>query len=96
MLHLHEEARSEFFRATDYYAEVSPRLAERFIVEVEGALSAILSRPFQHRVYRNGYRVRLLKKFKFSIFYKIQQEDVFVLAIYHQARQPDRWIKRDT
>jgi plasmid stabilization system protein ParE len=96
MLHLHEGARSEFFQATAYYAEISTRLADRFVNEVESVLISIAQNPFRYRTYRGSYRVKSLKKYPFSIFYRVMEDRVMVLAIYHQSREPGRWIARDS
>ena len=94
MLHFHEEAREEYFRAVEYYADVSASLAERFISEVERALHEIIDYPLRYRVHRIYYRVKLLRKFKYSIFYRISGADIFVIAIHHHSQMPNQWIRR--
>ncbi|HWF44277.1 MAG TPA: type II toxin-antitoxin system RelE/ParE family toxin [Candidatus Kapabacteria bacterium] len=95
MLHLHEEAEREFIQGAELIAQDNYSAAEEFIDEIEKALREITLFPNRYVGYATYYRERVIKKFHYSIFYRIHGEDVYVLANYHHSRKPNRWMKRD-
>jgi hypothetical protein len=68
----------------------------KFIEEVEKCLIIIENNPFQYQtIYKNIRRV-LLKRFPYGIFYIIDENNIFILAITHLKRHPKNWKKRLT
>jgi hypothetical protein len=68
----------------------------KFIEEVEKCLIIIENNPFQYQtIYKNIRRV-LLKRFPHGIFYIIDENNIFILAITHLKRHPKNWKKRLT
>jgi toxin ParE1/3/4 len=96
MLHIHEEAEREFIEGAEFIAEDNYSASEEFIDEIEKGLREIEAYPFRYPRYAKHYRVKVIAKFRYSIFYRIRGEDVYVLAIYHTSRKPNRWKKRDS
>jgi len=96
MLHIHEEAEREFVQGAEFIAEDSLSSSEEFIDTIEKGLREIESYPYRYPRYEKHYRVKVIVKFRYSIFYRIHGEDVYALAIYHDSRKPNRWMKRDT
>ena len=95
MLRIHPQARYEFFQATLYYRNRSPQTATRFIDEVERSLRLISEFPLRYQVYQKRYRKKVITRYPYGIFYRVSSNEVFVLAIYHSSRKPNRWMKRD-
>ena len=93
-IRIHPEAEAEFYNSVDFYAEDSTRNAERFIREVEEAFDAISLYPERYPISDGDARVRLLKRFPFSVVYRIRNDEVHVVAIEHQSRKPGYWIER--
>ena len=85
----------EFIEAAAFIAEDNYSAAEEFIDVVEKALNEIALFPNRYVGYAKNYREKVIKKFRYSIFYRIQGDDVYVLAVYHHSRKPNRWKKRD-
>jgi len=96
MLHIHEEAEREFVEGAEFIAEDNQSAAEEFIDVVENGLREIEQFPNRYPRYARRYHVKVIEKFRYSIFYRIRGEDVYALAIYHHSRKPNRWKKRDT
>jgi plasmid stabilization system protein ParE len=95
MLHLHEEAEKEFIQGSEFIAQDNYSAAEDFIDEIEKALREIALFPNRYVGYARYYHERVIKKFRYSIFYRIHGEDIYVLAIYHHSRKPNHWKKRE-
>jgi len=43
---------------------------------------------------RPGIRKRLLRKFRYSLIYSIEQDSLLILAVAHQSRRPGFWVGR--
>ncbi len=94
ILHLQDEALAEFLSATAYYSEISTRLADDFVDEVEKMLNQISLFPQRFTAHRKLFRKALLKRFPYTIYFRVVGEDVIVPAIAHQSQKPDYWIAR--
>ena len=93
-IRIHPEAEAEFLNSVDFYSEDSAHNAERFIREIEEALDAISLFPERYPVFEYGARVRILKRFPFSVVYRVKENEVHIVAIEHQSREPGYWRER--
>lgn len=88
-----QEAREayEWFRS-----EARPGVASAFQKELDAAVDAIQVAPSRWPLVRdpNLHRKRLRRPFRYSIIYRVQQDDVLVLAVMHQSRRPGYWAAR--
>jgi plasmid stabilization system protein ParE len=93
-------AQAELIEAATRYELAAERLGTTFIEAVDAALAVVLSSPERwplvprvsprHRAHRY-----LLKRFPFSIIYRlVGEEELEVLAVAHQRRRPGYWTKR--
>jgi plasmid stabilization system protein ParE len=69
-------------------------VAGRFLGEVARALSAIDDRPLAYAVVHKDVRRALLRRFPYAVFFVVEPGRVVVLAVLHQARDPERWRMR--
>jgi len=86
-----EEAVSDAEGAARWYAERSPTAAVRFSAELEQAEAAILDRPEAWPIVGAGNRHYLLRRFPFSVVYRIEASRVLIVAVAHARRRPDYW-----
>ncbi|HEY3876465.1 MAG TPA: type II toxin-antitoxin system RelE/ParE family toxin [Candidatus Kapabacteria bacterium] len=91
---LHPAALEEMLRAARYYAKISAKIARNFRAEVEEALEEIGHSPNRYPESRKGFRVRMLKRYHYSIIYDFDAEKVRVYAIAHHKRRPGYWTRR--
>ena len=69
-------------------------LGEEFLDAVGQVFMAVAESPQRYRVvYRDTRRVHL-RRFPYSVFYRIVGDDVVVLACFHGSRNPRRWEGR--
>ena len=90
----HPEALQEYLDGVSYYAQISPHLAEAFILDAEGAIERILTHPRAWPVLEDDVRRCLLKRFPFAIYYCIENAVITLYAFMHTSRQPGCWQSR--
>ena len=94
IIRIHPDAEHEFNRSVDFYSDESVRVAERFIQEVESSLDQVSLAPDRWSEFEDGTRIKFLKRFPFSIIYRSVEDEVQIIAIMHQSREPNYWKGR--
>ena len=61
---------------------------------VDDALVSITKNPLAYPVVRKVVRRALTKRFPYGVLYLVEADTVVVLAILHQARDPEIWSRR--
>jgi plasmid stabilization system protein ParE len=89
-----EQALVEAEAAARWYADRSPRAAARFSEELDEAESAILDHPHAWLPDDGGTRRYLLRRFPFSVVYRVEASRVVILAVAHARRRPGYWRHR--
>lgn len=85
-------AKSDVLEITDYYAEISTELAERFVSELETTLHGLCfqpgvgSRRYAHFLADQSLCVWQLDRFPFLLFYRIDATWIEVLRVLHERR----------
>lgn len=92
----HPEAEAELAAAARFYERKVPGLGTRFRGEVDAAVPRILETPDRWRVLEHGIRRFLMRRFPYSILYRIEGEVVRILVVKHHRRHPDFWKGRLT
>lgn len=89
-----EEALEEAEAAARWYAERSPTAAAAFSDEIDAAESAIVRLPEAWPPFDHGTRRYLLRRFPFSVVYRIEPTRIVVVAVAHASRRPGYWRTR--
>lgn len=92
-LELHPLALAESEAAAVWYAERDPRVAARFVQELDVTLGLIVEAPDRWPIYLGVHRV-LLSRFPYSVLYRDEPLRVLVVAIAHARRRPGYWEGR--
>ena len=87
-------ASADFVDAVRHYRERSAPVARRFADEVRRNLDVLVERPHTCPVVRGEVRVKVLRRFPFSLLFMIEDERVVVVAVMHPRRRPDYWHHR--
>lgn len=89
----HPEALFEYAEAAHFYLrKASPRMAERFVTDVEAVVAALLREPTRWRVVEEPeIRRYVFRRFPFVIYYRWQVSDdkVIIYAVMHCSREPN-------
>jgi plasmid stabilization system protein ParE len=77
-----------------WYRDKSPELGTKFLDAVREAGARIMENPEAYPVFhREARRVRL-KRFPYSLLYRLYPEHVVIVACLHGRRDPLRWKAR--
>ena len=90
----HSAARRELRSAVEYYDERVPSLGDELLVEVESLLQQIQEYPQIGSLHEAGTRRLVVRRFPYSIVYRIQGERVVIVALAHHRRRPGYWHRR--
>ena len=91
---LHPAAIEEAEGAARWYHERSPRVAGRFVEELNKVIDLVIDAPLRWpRGPHNTRRVRL-PCFPFIVVYRETDDGVEIIAIAHGRRRPGYWKSR--
>ena len=91
---LSDEAIAEARAAFAWYGERNPQAANSFLRELDQASESIGTSPDAWPPYLDGTRRRLLRRFPFSLVYRVRGDHIEVIAVAHQRRRPGYWMAR--
>lgn len=87
-------ARVELIEAQDWYEQRSSGLGEAFVQEVDRQVQRIAENPTGFPLLLSDVSRVRLRRFPYSLFYRIVGDECFVLACFHASRDPKRWQER--
>lgn len=65
-----------------------------FIAEIERCIGLAARDPHQFGVVEADIRSIVAKRFPYSIYFRVRQDQVVILAVFHGKRAPVNWQKR--
>jgi len=89
-----EEALEEAEAAARWYAERSVSAASGFSEEIDAAEAAIVEFPDAWPLFDHGTRRYLLRRYPFSIIYRVESRRILIVAVAHGHRRPAYWKSR--
>lgn len=87
-------AELEMLDAAHYYGLHSPGLGIDFINKIGSAIQDISQNPEQWPIVRPLIRRRIIHRFPYCLLYRIDPDEILILATMHMRRHPDYWINR--
>jgi plasmid stabilization system protein ParE len=90
----HDLAEEELNEAAAHYARARPGLGSAFIAAVQNAVDALATAPLAGQTIEGDVRWWLLRGFPYSVFYRIRDDHIRILAIGYQRRRPFYWRGR--
>lgn len=91
---LRHHAAEELLSACDYFESQRPGLSRRLIGEVRRALERISAHPELHGKVLGDIRRAAVRRFPYSVFYRVMPLRIEVLAVFHDSRDPTEWQSR--
>lgn len=88
------QARREFDEAGDWYDRERAGLGLEFLVEIERLLSHIAATPNQFSIIHRDVRKAVAQRFPYCIYFRVRDQCIVVLAVFHSARNPAVWQGR--
>ena len=90
----HPEARAEFLHEVEFFAAISVRLAEHYDKAVHTAEEQAADTPESWPKYKHRTRRVIDRKFKFSLVFLHNENELYVVAIAPTKRKPGYWRAR--
>ena len=92
---LSSEAEEELARAAAFYLEqASIAVANAFLDEFARTAGLIVERPGLGTPVSRGRRLMPLRRFPFSLLYRVHETVVRISAVAHHSRRPGYWRGR--
>jgi toxin ParE1/3/4 len=88
------EAEADVAEARAWYEDRREGLGEEFVLCVEAGLEHIRRAPMASREVQSGVRRVVVRRFPYGIFYRVDPDQIAVLAVYHTSRDPRGWQER--
>ena len=85
---LREDARAEFDQAFDWYERQKPGLGVEFVAKVQDVFDRISNLPLLHAIVFEDVRRAPVKKFPYAVYYRPEPDQVVVIAVFHNRRDP--------
>ena len=87
-------ARREFDEAALWYEQRHSGLGADFTAEVERAVMFLTEHPQRLPVMHRDVRCARVRRFPYSVFFRIESTRIIVLAVFHARRNPIVWQRR--
>ncbi|MCY2963660.1 MAG: type II toxin-antitoxin system RelE/ParE family toxin [Planctomycetota bacterium] len=91
---LSRDAVREAREAREWYQNAAENLAMEFDARLAAAIDQIRSAPLRWPIFKDSVRFRLLQQFPYTVFYRVHDDEIFVVAIAHSKRRPGYWSRR--
>lgn len=89
-----DEAQADFDEAVDWYEGQRDGLGFELIEEIQKTLDRITVAPHRCPFVFEDARLALVKRFPYIIIYRIESDQILVLAVFHQRRDSIDWQAR--
>jgi plasmid stabilization system protein ParE len=91
----HRAASAELIEASEWYESKRVGLALEFIAETDRCVSLASKNPLQFAIVRGDIRRAVLDHFPYSIYFRVEESRIVILAVFHGRRNPAIWQSRD-
>jgi len=90
----HPDAETELEAAENYYDSIDIALGNRFRVEFEASIERIDAFPKAWQPLAENIRRRRLVSFPCGVVYRVNRDEIRILAVMHLHREPGYWSGR--
>ena len=87
-------ARRELEEAALWYEERRSGLGAEFTAEVERSIELLAEHPQRLPVMHREVRCARVRRFPYSVFFRVESMRIVVLAVFHARRNPAVWRRR--
>ena len=82
------ELEEDVFNGFSWYEQKAPGLGEDFLRLFYACSEELHGYPFIYPKIHGEFRRRLLRRFPYSIYYRVIEDEVVVFGLFHCARDP--------
>jgi hypothetical protein len=80
--------------AIAYYELQFSGLGTAFKEEIKKAINRIIKYPNAWPIVDENIRKYILHKYPYNLYYSMEKDHLYIIAIAHQHRKPNYWIDR--
>ncbi|MDA3935736.1 MAG: type II toxin-antitoxin system RelE/ParE family toxin [Actinomycetota bacterium] len=80
--------------ARQWYEAQRPGLGDEFVDAVDDAMESVLAFPIAYPDDYRGARRFLIQRFPYCLYYRLEDDNVVVVACLHAVRDPERKRRR--
>lgn len=77
-----------------HYTEKEVGLEKHFLAIINQAFQIISKKPFAFPFIKNPIRKFIIKDFPFNVYYFVEEDNIYILAVFHKKRDPKAWKTR--
>jgi len=89
------EAEADLAEAYAWYQARRDGWGDRLILAVEATMNQIRRVPSGGRELQSGVRQLVTRQFPYAVIYRVDEDRISVLAVYHTSRNPQGWQDRE-
>jgi len=86
---IRSEAKRDLREAKSWYQNISLELKRDFVRRIDDALNLVKERPLAFQIVHRTFRRVLVHRFPYALFYHVGDDHIIVIAVLHQARDPE-------
>lgn len=91
---INPEAEADLSEARRWYEEKRAGLGDRFLMSVEAVFDRICRHPELHAIVYRDLRMALVRRFPYAVIYRVDDDQITVIAVYHARRNQRGWQLR--
>lgn len=80
--------------AARHYEDEASGLGDDFFDQVYALIERLTVHPESGYLQTKNVRVARVTRFPYDVFYKVEPDQIFILAVLHQKRRPGLWKNR--
>ena len=93
---LHPAAAAEHLDSVAFYESRAPGLGVDYLTEFETVMRRVTETPLLSPIeVPPEIRIAYMQRFPFNILFRVDKNEILVLAIAHQSRRPRYWLGRE-
>lgn len=89
-----EAAEQDLREAFKWYAEKQPQLGQRFRDHISDSIQYIQNHPLKFQIRYGRIRVYFMNVFPYGIHYRVRDNHIIIVAVFHTAQNPEHWRNR--
>jgi plasmid stabilization system protein ParE len=75
----------------NHYSDKEEGLDKKYIFVLNQAFQIIEANPFSFPLVLKSIRKFVVRDFPFNVYYIIENETIFIIAVFHNKRNPKGW-----
>lgn len=91
----HPETKFELSEGAIYYNRLQPGVGDELLDEIEFAVRKVIRDPGFFREFDPPYRKIVTNRFPYQLIYRLEGEEIRVIAVMHQSQRPGYWKDRE-